>query len=123
MTRVCLYVRDEIGGSPEERVGADTACLGGRNVDELACGFAAEWAEEEGVWAIWGMIRRRVVTRMGKVGRMDVETFTDGSATSAGLWRNDCLPHQFTALSPDPKREKARSELYIRDAALARFET
>jgi len=37
--------------------------------------------------------------------------------------RGDCLPHQFTALSPDPKREKARSELYIRDAALARFET
>lgn len=34
-----------------------------------------------------------------------------------------CLPHQFTALSSDPKRGKARSELYIRDAALARFET
>jgi len=39
------------------------------------------------------------------------------------LSRDSCLPHQFTALWSDPKREKARSELYIRDAALARFET
>lgn len=42
---------------------------------------------------------------------------------SVGFWRKECLPHQFTALWLDPKRGKARSELYIRDAALARFET
>lgn len=54
---------------------------------------------------------------------MNVEAFTNELATRTGLSRDDCLPHQFTALSPDPKREKARSELYIRDAALARFET
>ena len=123
MTRVCPHVRDEFGGSLEECVGADTACLGGGDVDELTGGFAAEWTEEEGVWVEWGMIRWRVVTRVGKVGRMDVKTFTDGSATRAGFGMDDCLPHQFTASSPDPKRGKARSELYIRDAALARFET
>ena len=50
MTRVCLYVGNEFGGSPEECVSADTACPGGGNVDELTGGFAAEWAEEEGVW-------------------------------------------------------------------------
>ena len=38
-------------------------------------------------------------------------------------WRGESLPHQFTASSSDPKRGKARSELNIRDAALARFET
>jgi len=81
MTRVCPYVGDKFGGSLEVCVGADTACVGGRNVDELTGGFAAEWAEEEGVRVEWGMIRRRVVTRMGEVGRMNVETFTDGSAT------------------------------------------
>jgi len=123
MTRVRPYVGDEFGGSLEVCVGADTACVSGRDVDELTGGFAAEWAEEEGVRAEWGMIRRRVVTRIGEVGRMDVETFTDGSATWACISRDDCLPHQFTASSPDPKRGKARSELYIRDAALARFET
>ena len=69
------------------------------------------------------MIRRRVVTKMWEVGRMDVETFTDGVGHLGCISRDGCLPHQFTALSPDPKREKARSELYIRDAALARFET
>ena len=53
---------------------------------------------------------------------MNVEAFTNGLATSTGRSRDECLPHQFTALSPDPKGGKARSELYIRDAALARFE-
>ena len=54
---------------------------------------------------------------------MNVEAFTNGLATRTGLSGEECLPHQFTALSSDPKRGKARSELYIRDAALARFET
>lgn len=84
MTRVCLHVGDEFGGSSEERVSADTACLGGRNVDELTGGFAAEWAKEEGVRIEWSRSRRRVVTRIGEVGRMNVETFTDGSASGAG---------------------------------------
>ena len=66
---------------------------------------------------------RGVVTRMGEVRRMNIEAFTNGWATMTSYSRDDCLPHQFTALSPDPKRGKARSELYIRDAALARFET
>jgi hypothetical protein len=69
------------------------------------------------------MIRRKMVTRIGEVRRMNVEAFTNGLATSTGRSRDDCLPHQFTASSPDPKGGKARSELYIRDAALARFET
>jgi len=81
VTRVCLYIGDKFGGSLEVCVSADTACLGGRNVDKLTGGFAAEWAEEEDIRAEWGMIRRRVVTRMWEVGRMDVETLTDGSAT------------------------------------------
>ena len=80
MTWVCPHVGDKFGGSLEVCVGANTSCVGERNVDELTCGFAAEWAEEECVRAEWGMIRRRVVARMGEVGRMDVETFTDGSA-------------------------------------------
>ena len=62
MARVCLYVRDEFGGLVDECVSADAACLGGGNVDELAGGLAAEWAEEEAVWVEWGMIRRKMVT-------------------------------------------------------------
>ena len=123
MAWVRMDVGNKSGGLSEECVSTDTACFGRGNVDELTCGFAAEWTEEKGVWMEGGMIRRRVVTRIGEAGRMNVEAFTNGLATRTCFSRGDCLPHQFTALSPDPKREKARSELYIRDAALARFET
>ena len=34
-----------------------------------------------------GMIRRRLVARIGEVGRMNVEAFTNGLATRTGLWR------------------------------------
>jgi len=65
---VCLYVGNKFGGLSEECVSADTACIGGRKVDELTGGFAAEWAKEEGgVWMERGVIRRRMVTMMGEV--------------------------------------------------------
>jgi hypothetical protein len=85
----------------------------------LTSRFAAEWAQEEGV------IGRMVIGRTGKVGGMNVEAFTNELTMrrGRGLERGTYSPHQFTALSPDPKGGKARSELYIRDAALARFET
>ena len=50
VARVYLYIRNNIGGFSEECVSTDTACSGRGNVDELTCGFSAEWAEEEGVW-------------------------------------------------------------------------
>jgi len=44
---------------------------------------------------------------------MNVEAFTNGFGHQVGqISRDSCLPHQFTALSSDPKRGKARSELY-----------
>jgi len=82
MTRVCLYVRNEYGGLPEECISTDAACFGGRDVDELTGGFPTERAKEEGV---------------------NVETFTNELATRTCFSRDSCLPHQFTALSPDPK--------------------
>ena len=117
-----MDIGNKSGGLSEECVSADTACFGGGNVDKLTGGFSAKRAKKECVRMELGMIRRRVVTRIRKVGRMNVEAFTNGLATRT-LFSRDCLPHQFTASSPDPKRGKARSELYIRDAALARFET
>ena len=123
MAWVRLDVGNKFGRLSEECVSTDTACFGGRNVDELTSWFAAEWAEEEDVRVEQDVIRRGLVVRIGEVGRMNVEAFTNGLATRTRLAGESCLPHQFTALSPDPKRGKARSELYIRDAALARFET
>ena len=123
MTWVRTHVGNKSGGLSEECIGADTACFGRGNINELTGRFATEWAEEKCVWMEGGMIRRKVVTRIGEVRGMNVEAFTNGLATRTCFSREDCLPHQFTASSPDPKRGKARSELYIRDAALARFET
>ena len=68
MTCVCRYIGNKFGRLSEECVSADTACFGGRNIDELTGGFAAEWAEEEGVRVERGVIRRRLVTRIGEVG-------------------------------------------------------
>lgn len=42
---VCLYIRDENSGLLEECISADTACIGGRDVDELTCGFTTEWGQ------------------------------------------------------------------------------
>ena len=76
-----MDIGNKPGGLSEECVSTDTACFGRGNVDELTCGFAAEWAEEKGVWIERGMIRRRVVTRIGETGRMNVEAFTNELAT------------------------------------------
>ena len=115
-----MHIGNKCGGLSEECVSADAACFGRGDVDGLAGGFAAEWAEEKGVSVGGG----RVVTRTREVGGMNVEAFGDRLARRRRMdWREECLPHQFTASSPDPKRGKARSELYIRDAALDRFET
>jgi len=67
VTWACIHVGNKFGGLSEEYISADAACFGGRNVDELTGGFAAEWAKEEGVWMERGMIRRRVVTMMWEV--------------------------------------------------------
>jgi len=119
VARVRVHVGNESGGLSEECVSADSGCFGRGDVDGLAGGFAAEWAEEKGVW-VGGW---RVVARTREVGGVNVEAFGDRLARRMSDWREECLPHQFTASSPDPKRGKARSELYIRDAALDRFET
>ena len=68
MARVHIHVGNKLGGLSEECVSADTACIGGGNVDELTGGFAAEWTKKEGVWMGSGMIRGRVVAGMGEVG-------------------------------------------------------
>jgi hypothetical protein len=44
VTWVRLDIRNKIGGFPDECVSADTAWFGGRNIDELTGGLAAEWA-------------------------------------------------------------------------------
>lgn len=96
---------------------AKTGRAGGRKFDRLADRFAAEWGEDEGV-----MGRRRGMWEGGESGRNECRSVYE-RAGGWGLVEGKCLPHQFTALSPDPKGGKARSELYIRDGALARFET
>lgn len=84
MARVGMNVGNQLGRLRSIGVCADATSLSWSDVDELTCGFPAEWSKKESVWRDSPGIRTYGVDRRGKQRRVQIKSWRDRRVSRGG---------------------------------------